>query len=241
MPTATATKSAGPKPGPQMLDLTALTKKPTKGKATAYPKLPHDDEVAELVRTIATDQALFDSLKGSLEINKAELASRVAPFYFENAYGKAAAPESSVSCIAPAVAATDETDALPEVEALTCFQKRTKKTTDPGNLPALMTVEREGGEGPVDYYSEYIRQAYVLKIDGDEIPVENAPALLVDLQEVLAKHSASAALTAEAVLKPTEEFWTKRHTIFTPEENLAINLEMPIVVQVKTKGRGNRS
>jgi hypothetical protein len=43
------------------------------------------------------------------------------------------------------------------------------------------------------------------------------------------------------VFKPSKEFHTARHTLFTPDENLAIDKVVPIAASVKTKlGRGGQ-
>ena len=54
-----------------------------------------------------------------------------------------------------------------------------------------------------------------------------------------ARHGAGAALSAKAVFKPTKEFHTARHTLFTAEQNLEIDKVVPVSASVKTKlGRG---
>ena len=60
-----------------------------------------------------------------------------------------------------------------------------------------------------------------------------------ELQALLARHNAGAALSAKAVFKPTKEFHTARHTLYSAEENMEIDKVVPIAASVKTKlGRG---
>ena len=60
-----------------------------------------------------------------------------------------------------------------------------------------------------------------------------------ELQAIFAKYGAGAALTAKAVFKPSKDFHTARHTLYTPEENLEVDKVVPISASVKTKlGRG---
>ena len=51
--------------------------------------------------------------------------------------------------------------------------------------------------------------------------------LIGELQELFARHNAGAALTAKAVFKPSKDFHTARHTLFTPEQNLEIDSRAP--------------
>ena len=77
------------------------------------------------------------------------------------------------------------------------------------------------------------------KIKGEAIPEAAVEPLLAELQEMFARHGASSALVAKATIKPTKEFHTARHTLFTPEQNAALDKIMPISASVKTKlGRG---
>ena len=39
-------------------------------------------------------------------------------------------------------------------------------------------------------------------------------------------------------IKPVKTFHDQRHTVFTPEQNVALDAAAPIVAMIKTKGRG---
>jgi hypothetical protein len=73
----------------------------------------------------------------------------------------------------------------------------------------------------------------------DPISEAAVEELIGELQELFARHNAGAALTAKAVFKPSKDFHTARHTLFTPEQNLEIDKVVPVSASVKTKlGRG---
>ena len=56
---------------------------------------------------------------------------------------------------------------------------------------------------------------------------------------MIARHGASAALSAKATIQPTKEFHTARHTLFSVAENQELDKVVPISASVKTKlGRG---
>lgn len=108
------------------------------------------------------------------------------------------------------------------------FTTRFRETTDDAAIIAAMGKE---------HAAKYVRQSFVIKIDGDLIPAEHAQSLINELQVLFASKKATAALSAKSVLKPTPAFNVERHRIFTPEQNASINLALPIVSQIKTKGR----
>lgn len=226
MQTTTTTQTAAPVR--QKLDLGGLGKKKAAGTKTSYPVMPETEESAELVRIIRQEAAEFDALKGSFEIHKSELAALAAPFYFQNGHGQLEVP-SSIACHATSEHVILGSNVPGIEEVLVCFQSRYKETTDDAPILAVMGKER---------FAKYIRDSFSIKIDGDLVPLASAQELITELQELFAKHNAAGALTAKQIVKPTPNFHAARHTAFDPEENQAINLALPIVVQVKTKGRG---
>ena len=50
------------------------------------------------------------------------------------------------------------------------------------------------------------------------------------LQELFARHGASAALSAKATIEPTKEFHAARHALFSVEQNHELDKIVPIVV-----------
>ncbi len=82
-----------------------------------------------------------------------------------------------------------------------------------------------------EHAARYFKQSFELKIKGDVIPDAAVDPLLAELQELFARHGASAALSAKATIKPTKEFasalrrcpagkgsalWLSRSARFTP-------------------------
>jgi hypothetical protein len=71
------------------------------------------------------------------------------------------------------------------------------------------------------------------------IPEAAAEEIIGELQALFARHNAGAALSAKAVFKPTKEFHTARHTLYSAEENMEFDKVVPVAASVKTKlGRG---
>jgi hypothetical protein len=198
------------------VDLGAIKAPAKTGTKTAYPILPDPDgQVASLVGLVKSKAEEYDQVKGDLDLAKAELTAIAVPFYFSHYSGSLAEPQSSI-------AAHNGGD-----EVLVTFTSRFKETTDAAGVAAALGA----------HAGRFVRRAFVIKIDGDLIPPAAAPALIPALVALFAQHGASAALSKKEVLKPTSEFITARHTAFTPADNQAINLVLPIVTQVKTKGR----
>jgi hypothetical protein len=71
--------------------------------------------------------------------------------------------------------------------------------------------------------SAFFKQSFELKIKGNLIPEASAEDIIGELQALFARHNAGAALSAKAVFKPTKEFHTARHTMYSAEENMEID------------------
>ena len=85
----------------------------------------------------------------------------------------------------------------------------------------------------------WLKQSFELEIKGDPIPESAAEEIIGELQALFARHNTAAALSAKAVFKPTKEFHTARHTMYSAEENMEIDKVVPVAASVKTKlGRG---
>jgi hypothetical protein len=212
----TNTTPAAKPTGIKKLNLGGIAQKSDKpGKE--YPVLPDPNgEVAQLVGSITEHSRQVEALEGALNVEKAELTALAKQFYFDACRGKTAVP-SSVSARAGAT------------EVLVTFQNRYKATNDDEAISRLLG----------DAAAQYFHQSFELRINGDEIPEAEAETLIGELQELFARHNASAALSAKAIIKPTKEFHTARHTAFAPEQNLAIDKVVPVIAMVKTKlGKG---
>ena len=90
-----------------------------------------------------------------------------------------------------------------------------------------------------EHAARFFKQSFELKIKGDVIPDAAVEPLLAELQELFARHGASAALSAKATIKPTKEFHAARHTLLSVEQNHELDKIVPVSASVKTKlGRG---
>ena len=94
-----------------------------------------------------------------------------------------------------------------------------------------------GQRGIRDNRAAFLNQSF--KIKGDLIPEAAAEEIIGELQALFARHNAGAVLSAKAVFKPTKEFHTARHKLYSTNENMEIDKVVPVAASVKTKlGRG---
>jgi len=203
-----------PAAGLKRINLTGIaTKAPAAKAAKTYPELPDPDgQVAMLVEGILEKSEHLEAIEGALEIEKAELIAIAKPFYFAHHAGQMAVA-SSVEAKAG--------DKLVRVG----FSNSYRGTTDDA---AILRVTGEKG-------AAFFKQSFELKIKGDLIPEAAVESLIGELQEMFARHNAGAALSAKAVFKPTKEFHTARHTMYSADENMEIDRVVPVAASVKTK------
>ena len=216
MPTTKQKPALAAAPGIKKINLGGIATK-TEKKNTEYPALPDPSgDVAKLTTDIVHESREFESLEGSLKLKKAELRSLSQEFFFQHLHGKHDIPSSV------------EAKGLNDEKVLVTFQSRYASLTD--ETPIIEAI------GP-DKTAQFFRQSFELKIDGDKIPSNAAEDLIGALQNLFAEYNCPEALTAKAIIKPTSDFHTARHTSLSVEENMAVELACPIVVMVKTKGR----
>jgi len=191
---------------------------PVGKSAKSYPLLPDPDgQVAELVTAILDHSAQVEALEGSLQLEKEELIAISKPFYFTHFSGQ--------HMIASSVEAHGPDGKLVRIG----FSNSYRGTADEAALVRLT------GE----HAARFFRQSFEIKIKGDLIPEAAVEPLLTELQELFARHGASSALVAKATVKPTKEFHTARHTLWSPQINAELDKIVPISASVKTKlGRG---
>ncbi len=194
------------------------TQTPASKSSKAYPLLPDPDgQVGELVTSILDKSAQVEALEGALQLEKGELIAIAKPFYFTHYHGQ------------HVVASSVEARSADGKSVRVGFSNSYRGTSDE---PA---ITRLAGE----HAARYFKQSFELKIKGDLIPDTAVELLLGELQELFARHGASAALSAKATIKPTKEFHTARHTLFSVERNFELDKVVPIIASVKTKlGRG---
>ncbi len=196
------------------LSFGAMAKKKEDAK-TVYPVLPDPNgQLALIAARILERSAQVEALEGALDIDKAELKTLATPFYFGQASGKVEV-SSSVTVVCPAG------------EVLVTFPNRYSRLES--EAPLLPILGPQTGK--------FFRQAFTLQIDGDKLPADNAQELLDQLQQLFGRYHAAEALQVKEGIKPVPDFHTLRHTLLSPEQNLALNQVCPIVAMVKTKGR----
>jgi hypothetical protein len=206
----------GSKSGLKKLNFGSMTAKKEEGSKKSYPVFTDaDGRAAALAATIIEQQAAFDALDGSMKTNKAELKFMVAPEYFQTNSGKHEVPSSM------AVKSS-------QGEVLVTFQNRYKTLPDESGLVPILGGRTE----------KYFRQAFELKVDGDQIPADSAQELLDQVQALFARYHCAGALEVKSCVKPTTEFHAARHLDLTWQENLQVEEVCPITATVKTKGRG---
>ena len=221
-PAAAASPAASTAPAPAGLRKVSLAgfavQTPASKSAKSYPQLPDPDgQVGEIVTAILEQSAQLEALDGSVELLKAELIALAKPFYFERFSGQ--------HIIASSIEAHGGGGKVVRVG----FSNSYRGTADEATLVRL------AGE----HAARLFKQAFEIKIKGDAIPEAAVEPLLAELQELFARHGASSALTAKATIKPTKEFHTARHKLFTPQQNSELDKVVPISASVKTKlGRG---
>jgi len=218
MPTATKAKpAAAPAAGIKKINLGGIATK-TEKKGTDYPLLPDPSgEVAKLASEIISETREFEAVEGSLKLKKADLRAMSQEFYFQHLHGKHEIPSS-----------VEVKGENPDEKVLVTFSSRYSTLTD--EYPLIEAL------GP-ELTAQFFRQSFELKIDGDKIPADRAEELINEIQALFASHNCPEALTAKAVIKPTPDFHTARHTALTIEENMAVDAACPIIAMVKTKGR----
>ena len=211
-----------PPPAPAGLRKVSLAgfavQSPAGKTAKSYPLLPDPDgQVAEMVTMILDQSAQLEALDGSVELLKSELIAIAKPFYFQHHAGQ------------HAVASSIEARTVDGKVVRVGFSNSYRGTADEA---ALVSVAG-------DHAARFFKQNFEIKIKGEAIPEAAVEPLLAELQEMFARHGASSALVAKATIKPVKEFHTARHTLFTPQQNAALDKIVPISASVKTKlGRG---
>lgn len=184
---------------------------------TAYPVFPDTNgQAAIIAQRIIENSRQLDALEGALEVDKKELRMMTNPSYFVLNHGKHEVP-SSIAVHSPAG------------EVLVTYQNRYPQLPDEGALLPLLGEQTE----------RFFRQTFELKISGDKLPADlsQTQELLNELQDLFARFGATEALVVKAGIKPVADFHAARHTVLTPEQNLALEAVCPIVAMVKTKGR----
>ncbi|HTB82243.1 MAG TPA: hypothetical protein VK742_01190 [Candidatus Sulfotelmatobacter sp.] len=257
---AAATNTPPPAGGLKKVSFGKIATKKEETK-TAYPVLPDPDgRAAEIAARIRERTEQFEALKGALETDKAELKFIAAPHYFAVNHGRQEIP-SSISVKTVAVSTRNgllylgdreldvtEADALAAKYNLQSAEQlvRALQSGEIKSEEVLVTfanrysqLKDESGLLPIlgDTTSEFFRQAFELKINGDKLPADKTQELLNKLQNLFAEYAATDALEVKEGIKPVDTFHTQRHLKLSVEQNLALEQVAPIIATIKTKGR----
>jgi hypothetical protein len=195
-------------------------KEETKTNYPVFADPEHPEQAARVVEIagrIKTRGDQIEALEGAQATDKAELRMFVAPFYFEVNRGK---PEPPSSISIPSDAG----------EVLVTFQNRYTKLTDESALGPLLGADLD----------KWFRQAFKLTVNGELLPPDKAQDIVNEIQAVLARHNCMDALDVKEEIKPVKDFHVARHSAFMPSQNLCIDEVCPMIVMIKTKGRGSK-
>ncbi len=206
---------------PPALDLSGFKKKKEAGKATnEYPNFPDPNgKAAETAAAIRAMQEEFEALEGSLKANKKFLIELVAPFHFQNCSGKAEPAKAVI--VQAGVRKADGTLEMLDTKVRVDFKNK---------YPVLDAIP-----GGIGLAAECFRQKFSLEIDGDKLPTATTPDLLSRLQALFAEFNATDALTIKGGFTPNDDFHVRRHSLLSPEQNLALQSVCPLQCAVATK------
>lgn len=203
---------ASPSPSSDPLScLDGLAEAQPASTGKAYPQYPDPDGTGATLAKRALE--LADAADEQKTNNKL-IGDLVTGFYYRHWHGKPE-PMSSVRVIC---------DAGP---ILVTFKKAAKTLTRPALDPVRHIL------GP--HEPTLFRDAFEIKVDGDEVPAAAIAPLVAELKTVFARHGATKALSVKRQYKPTENFFTRRHTLFTPEQNLELNRTIQVTTSVKAR------
>ncbi len=215
------TSSTSPKPsGLKKISFgkVAVKKADTKTDYPVFDDPSVGAQVAEIAARIKKRAGEIEALDGAQKTDKLELRMFGSPFYYQVNAGRHDAP-SSIS-----IPST-------EGEVLLTFQNRYTKLDESAEaqLNDLLGADR---------VERYFKQAFTLKVVGEELPSEHAQDIVDEISAVLQKYNCLAALEVDSQIKPVSTFHAQRLIELSPEENLQIDEICPVITMVKTKGRG---
>lgn len=193
------------------IDFGTPTTAPATRPKSKYP-LIEGKGVKELVDKIVDLSERFDAINDPFKAAKQELIEIGFPQFFAKNNGRPEAPSSMVAW-------GDKGGAR-----VTYKDKFT-----PGDRKALEALL------PGDA-AKWFRQHWTIKIDGGEIPPLVGAKLVPELNALMKRFGVAHAMEIKAAILPVPEFAAKRHVIFSPSTNEAINKIVPQQASVTTKG-----
>jgi hypothetical protein len=194
------------------IDFGLGTTAPAKGKPPKFPLL-EGKEVPELVDAVLILEEKYDAVADPFKSAKQELIQYGFPKFFAVNQGRIGAPSSML--------------AWGKRGGVRVTWKDRYTGGDKARIIELLGPELAG---------QWFHQSWVIKIDGDAIPIEEGPGLVADLKKVMAAHNASHALSIKAQILPVADFTSKRHFAFDPDVNMQIQELVPQQASVSSKG-----
>lgn len=185
-----------------------------KTKRSSYPPFPDEDGTAMM---LAQTSISLSEAKDQLETNNRMLSELVRPYFFDHYAGKAEV-ESSI-----------RVDAGEGRAVLVTLKNQLKKMESQDVLAPVRDLLK-GREDDLFY------STFEIKIAGEEIPPKATAPLVVELKQIFARHGATKALSVKKDFRPRPAFFTSRHSLFTPEQNMQIDAVAPVITAVKVKG-----
>lgn len=172
---------------------------------------------ASPVQRIRQRREQVEQLEGAIDIDSAEVATRLFPYYLTLNRGKLD-PQDSLLV------------ATPGGPGMVLFPARYPKIKDaeavlPG-LRALIGAETDN----------LFKTRLSITVDCEAIPQEKQQEVGDALVELFERYGCVSALSQEEITKPAPEFHALRHRLLTPEANAALQAAFPISASVKTKG-----
>jgi hypothetical protein len=206
--------------------------KSTAKKQADRPLLNDYDPEAE---KLATEIFRLSDLTDSLELLKKELASRAKAFGLHHFAGRTLGDKDSLSVSARTADGN---------EVVISMNNRYSPAEDTDEIERLMG----------DAFTQFMRDSFAVKIDGDKLPMTPVPAeilpgvawpdadevgkpvaqVIIDrIGSVLAEFNCADAVSVKQGRVPSAAFHRERLTRFDEETNVAIDRVMPMVVAVK--------
>ena len=198
------------------------------GDKPAHPQFPDPQGEAGLIALrIRQREQQLDALESAVETDKAELKQMVSLFYFEENRQKSA-PVHTI-----AVGVRSEPDLPPGPPVQVQFQNRYAEGIQRDKLAAFLTEKQ---------LADYFRETFQVKIDGAQLPEDNAQQFIDKLEALATEFNCLGAFTIKPQFKPAKTFHDARHLFLTPEQNVALNDAgfCPIIASVKASGTSRK-
>ena len=208
------------------LELKGLKKKKAAtGKAKEYPVLKDPDgEVAKMVANLCDLKAKLDQYEGSYDIIKGDLLGLARTEMFGRLKNLGT------------VKAHGDNGSTVSISAQNRYYPIDTTAEDPnGNEvenPRVSGLKRIMG----DRFARVMDTGLRVEIDIEKVPAHLRQEFIDYLVAGAEIHEAEDSIVAKEVVKPKESFHLDRCELFTEEENMEINKQLPVTMMVRAKG-----